>query len=283
MAKYEDTVNKVISNVAEKVYNDADRRASRVTSEVDDVRKLITDVLAKYADSDGFIPKHKINQVLRELNGFEEEYRKVIERGLEEQVKDSSKFIHKAVVGAIVTAIGIGAFKSPKFIEDEDEFNDELMKYLRTNKVGKLTIYDRILRYSGLLRDRMQEVIRYGILSGERFTKITLQVKDAVDRRLSQIKNIILTEIPNIVRKGLAYIGDKTKVLKGLKIVDLRGRHPFHYHHQCYKYAEADKYGMGKGIYKPSDTYIFNPHPQCTSYVIYVFNNDDIERMNADA
>lgn len=263
-------INDVISEVADAVLDDTDRGADRVAREVDDVRKGVTDVLARYADDEGVVPKHKIKAVLRELDAYDDSFRKVIETNLEEQAREASNKVHKAVIGAIVAYIGVKAFSAPS-IEDSAGFEDDLMRYLRNNTIEGLTVYERIKRLTGLMRDRMQEVIRYGVLSGKKFTVIIRDIKGVIDRLLHQIKVVIKSEIPNILRKSIVLIGDSTRLVKGIKITDLRGRHPYHRRHQCYIYAEADKYGMGKGIYKPHDTYILTPHPQCTAYFEYVF------------
>lgn len=283
MDNIEKLINEAIKEVSEKVLNDSDSKANKIMNDIDFARKPITDTLAHYADSDGIIPKRDINKVLRELDGFDEEFKTIIEEGMEEQAKDSASKVSKVVVGAVIAKIGLSAFDTEDLdVLDEEEFSSSLIEFLRTNKVEGLTVFDRIARYTGMVRDRMQEAIRYGILSGRKFTRITLDVKEAVDRRLSQVKKIITTEIPNVLRKGLLLIGGKLKMVKAIRIIDNRGRHPYHHNHMCYKYAEADKYGMGKGLYKPSDTYILNPHPQCSAYFEYVFDKDKLKGFDDD-
>lgn len=283
MDSIEKLINEAIGRVSEQTFANSESKANKVMSDVDDARKAITDILASYADKDGIIPKKYIKQVLRELDEFDEEFSNIIEAGLEEQTKESASNINKVIVGVIIAQIGLNAFKTTGVnVLDEEEFSNSMLDYLKENKIEGLTIFDRIARYTGLLRDRMQESIRYGILSGHKFTKITLSVKKEVDKRISQVKKIITTELPNILRKGLNLIADKLDVVKGIKIIDNRGRHRNHHRHMCYKYAEADKYGMGKGIYKPSDKYILNPHPQCTAYFEYVFDDKKLDRVDKD-
>lgn len=284
MANIEDLINKALEEVSLQVIDDADSKSIQVTNEVDDARKTITDILMSYADEDGIIPKKDIKKVLRELDYFNEEFRTIIEDGLEEQTNDSASKINKVVIGAIIAQIGLSAFKGKKVdVLDEEEFKSSLWRYLKTNSIQGLTVFDRIARYTGLLRDRMQEAIRYGILSGHKFTKITLAVKHEVDKRISQVKKIITTEIPNVLRKGVALIADKMEIVKAIRITDYRGRHANHESHMCYIYAEADKYGMGKGLYKLSDTYILNPHPQCSAYFEYVFDKELLKGYDKDA
>lgn len=278
MSNIEGLINKAIEEVSLQIMDDAESKANQVTNRVDYSRKTITDILMSYADKDGFIPKKDIKKVLRELDYYNEEFQTIIEDGLEEQTKDSASKINKVVIGVLVAQIGLSAFKGKKTdVMDEEEFQSLLWGYLKSNSVQGLTVFDRVTRYAGLLRDRMQEAIRYGILSGQKFTKISLSVKKEVDKRLSQVKTIITTEIPNILRKGVSLIAGKLDIVKGVKIIDYRGRHANHKSHMCYKYAEADKYGMGKGIYKLSDTYILNPHPQCTAYFEYVLDKDKMK------
>jgi len=267
------SVNKTIDDVAESIIDDTIKYSDKVVRDMDDVRKEVNDILMRYSDDEGFIPKHKMKQVLRELDSLETEFSDTLTESLESQVVKSSKALNKAVIGGIAASIGLSiAFGSLTNVPSEKDFSEDMLKYLKGNKIDNLTIYDRIIRLAGMFRDDIQKSIRYGILSGFTFNKISLEVKKVIDKGMYQVKNIINTEIPNVVRKGLVTIGGKMKVLKAVKIIDNRGRHPYHYHHMCYKYAEQNKYGMGKGVFKPSDTYILNPHPQCTAYFQYIFD-----------
>lgn len=283
MNNAEKDVNKIIEEVTESILNDVNMYSDRVVKEVDFVRKEVNDILLRYAKDDGTIPKHRINSLLRELDDLEIEFSEVIIDKLEEQTINTSKTLNKTVVGGLIAVLGVSiAFGSITNVPDEEGFTADMLSYLKDNKIDNLTIYDRINRLAGLFRDEMQRTIRYGILSGQTFHKIALEVKKTIDKGLYQVKNIIKTEIPNIIRKGLITIGGKLKVLKAIKIIDNRGRHPYHYHHQCYKYAEQNKYGMGKGVFKPSDTYILTPHPQCTAYFQYIFDDKKLQGVDAD-
>lgn len=283
MNKEEKEINKIIDEVTESILKDVEKYSNKVVNEVDYVRKEVNYILMNYANQDGTIPKHRMNTMFRELDELEIEFSETIIEQLEEQTVSTSKTLNNAVVGGLATVVGLSiAFGSLTNVPEEEDFISDMLSYLKDNKIDNLTIYDRINRLAGLFRDEMQRTIRYGIMSGFSFTKISLEVKKTIDKGMYQVKNIIKTEIPNIIRKGLVTIGGKLKILKAIKIIDNRGRHPYHYHHQCYKYAEQNKYGMGKGVFKPSDTYILNPHPQCTAYFQYIFDESLIEGDDVD-
>lgn len=284
MTNQEKEINRIIEEVTNSILNDTDRYSNRVVNEVDFVRKQINGILMEYASEDGTIPSHRMNSLFRELDELEIDFSEAIIEQLEEQTANTSKKLSKAVVGGLATVIGLSiAFGALTNVPEEEDFVDEMLSYLRENKVDDMTIYDRIRRLAGVFRDEMQRTIRYGIMSRFSFHKISLEIKKTIDKGMYQVRNIIKTEIPNILRKGLITIGGKLRILKAIKIIDNRGRHPYHYHHMCYKYAEQNKYGMGKGVFKPSDTYILNPHPQCTAYFQYIFDESKLESGEPDA
>mgnify|MGYP001278521906 CR=1 FL=1 len=263
----------MMDELASSFFAYTDAQADRIANRINRIRIEINDILSDYAKVDDTVSKSRINSLLRELDEIEseiglelsDEIESSIIKAVERAGNESSKAL-KTVLGSAAIIGGIVVV----------EIVDFVLK--RKGKDG-LILADRINSLAGLLRDEMQQAIRYGVLRGETVTQIARRVKTAFDSAVWQIKRIVQTELPIAFRVGIAKIGEKTNVVKAIKIIDEVGRasHPSrHHYHECYRLANQDKYGMGKGIYLPQDTFIFAPHPNCTAYYRYILRGDAI-------
>ena len=274
-------INKTLDELSERIYEFAKRESDRSIDKIDSIRKQINGILADYSKDDGTISKSRINTLLSELDTIEEDMYEALDSSLDQAVANTSEQAEKDIIGALIAVLGItavfgGLSKRPKSSDIVKEISD----YVLNREIDGVTIRTRLAAVVGVMRDELQREIRYGVHIGLSITQISRRVKTAFDRTVWQFRRIITTEIPVAFRTGIALIGGKTGVIKAIKIIDNRGRHKYHETHECYRLAEQDKYGMGKGVYLPTDTYIFDPHPQCTAYYHYILNNDVIEGGN---
>lgn len=274
-------INKTLDELSERIYEFAKRESDRSIDKIDSIRKQINGILADYSKDDGTISKSRINTLLSELDTIEEDMYESLDSSLDQAVTNTSEQAEKDIIGALIAVLGVAAVfgglsNRPKASEVVNEITD----YVLNREIDGITIRTRLAAVVGVMRDELQREIRYGVHIGLSITQISRRVKTAFDRTVWQFRRIITTEIPIAFRTGIAFIGGKTGVIKAIKIIDNRGRHKYHETHECYRLAEQDKYGMGKGVYLPTDTYIFDPHPQCTAYYHYILNNDVIEGGN---
>ena len=190
-----------------------------------------------------------------------------------------SEQAEKNVTGALIAVLGVAlVFGGRSRRPPQENIVSEISDYV-FNREGKdgIVLSDRIASVVGFLRDNIQREIRYGVLRGESVNRISRRIISVFEQTSWQFKRIVTTEIPTALRKGIATIGGKTNVVKAIKIYDTPGRiaHPGrHHHHECYRLAEQDMYGMGKGVYLPKDTFILDPHPQCTAYFRFILKED---------
>lgn len=269
-------INSEIDGITEDLYSSLQDDVDLAINKVDSVRKEINSVLMEYSKEDGTISESRIRTLLNELDDIEQGLGEQIEDSLSELADSSAKKTSKKLIGGIVAVAGVSlAFGGSR--PKRDDIVKDANKYVFDRELNGMKVGKRITALSGSLRDTMQQSVRYGVNIGESVTKISRRVKKAVDKATWQVKRIVTTEIPSMFRSVLATVGGKMGILKGVKIIDNRGRHRYHETHECYKLAEKDPYGWGKGVYKTTDTHVFDPHPQCTAYFHYVINPDKVK------
>lgn len=257
-------INERLDELSIKIYEESERSISRSVRSFSGMRTELLDTMEDYASKDNTISKSRINTLLNELDAIlielEDEFTDSIETEVDRVV---TKYVRE-IIAALGTAV--------VFSRGMESIGKDVREYIYNRKIDGVSIDDRIKALAGTIRDEMQRVIRNGILLGKTVHTIIRNTKETMDKSVWRIKTVYMTEILTSFRAAIAVIGGAADIVKGIKIVDRRGRHPYHDKHQCYLYAEQDRYGMGKGVFLPRDTYIFNPHPQCTAYFHYVLH-----------
>lgn len=280
----QDDINKEIDNLASDIMGSTQGHADDISDDLYGIRTRIMDLLAEYEMKDGKISKSRLRSLLRELDEIEveisDEFYTNIDKAITEVSKDAEKNLNSVLIATLGIAIIYGVSKnrpdSGKLIESirNEVFNEE---------INGMSLGDRIASSSRYLRDALQQAISYGIYNGETVGVIYRRVRSTLSENLWRFKRIITTELPIAFRRTIAKIGGNVGVIKAVKIIDNRGRHRYHESHECYRLAEQDKYGMGKGIYLPTDSFILDPHPQCTAYYHYIFDTDELEKARSES
>lgn len=269
-------INREIDDIVGDLLDGITRDADKAINKIDALRKEYNSVLLEYAKKDGTIPDNRVKPLLRELDELETKLGESINASLDGLVEKATDNTNERLIGAAIAVVGISLVAGSRR-PSEDSISKEVRDFMVGREFGGVNISKRIKAVSGILRDTLQREIRYGAITGETITQISRRAKKAFDKALWQVKRIITSEIPTAIRKTISVIGGKLGIIKAVKIIDLPGRHAHperHHRHECYRLAEQDMYGWGSGIYKPSDTFIFDPHPQCSAYFHYILRND---------
>jgi hypothetical protein len=241
------------------------------------IRAEITNLLADYAGSDGTIKRQRLTKLLRDLETIEANVRKNGMVTLQSIINDSSDFTTNAINGALTDIVGAAAISGVVM----DRINVDVARYV-ISRFGEdgLVLSDRVWNVSGDIRDEMSKTLRAGIIRGEAVSALIKRIRAVHDNETWKIRRLVVTEGNTAYRAATAYNAQRSSVVKGVKINDRPG-HNNHRKHRCYILAHEDKYGMGNGIYKPDDSEIYSPHPNCTSYITYVLN-DKVSNMKTD-
>jgi hypothetical protein len=230
------------------------------------IQAEITVLLIDYEGGDGTIKRQRLTKLLRDLETIEANVRKNGMISLQTIIAETSAFTTSAIGGALTDIVGAAAIGGVVM----DRINTDVAKYV-VNRFGEdgLVLSDRVWNVSGEIRDEMSKTLRSGIIRGESVSSLIKRVRTVHDNETWKIRRLVVTEGNTAHRAATSYNAERSEVVKGIKINDRPG-HNNHTKHKCYLLAQEDPYGMGKGVYKPGDSQIFSPHPNCTSYITYV-------------
>lgn len=232
--------------------------------EIGRVRTELADLLTDYAGSDGVIKRQRIGRLMRDMDEIEALLREHGEFAYDKIISDTSAW----TVGGINTAIG-----ATITVAQFDRVNRHVLRYVSKRFASDgLVLSDRVWDLSGEIRDELSSVIRSSILRGEGVSTMIPKIRKVHENETWKIRRLAVTEGNTAYRSATAFNAKDSDIVEWVKLNDNPGRHRNHEEHRCYELAHADKYGMGAGIYKPTDDEIYSPHPNCTSYITYVLD-----------
>lgn len=209
-------------------------------------------------NADGTTSK-ETRSVLTSKANVDKEIRK-LEKELSESFSESTLNSIKAVL-AITTSYLISElnFKNKNKINAEKFFGNNVV-------IGDRTLSQRTaIAVSNLFVD-VEKIYRKGIIAGQDVGSIAKEIEDAFSKNMYQFNNIIRSELFMAYRIQFGESVDKNGI-KWIRFHESFPRHPNRKRHKCYELANKNKYGKGKGIYKPTDSNIYFPHPQCTGWL----------------
>lgn len=263
----EEQINARLDDAMERYMTENERMQRGAVSDLRSVRLEILDLLEEYARADGTINKSRINSLLRRLNEVEGVYIDEISDAIEQATEESQNMAVEAAIsalGGIVAAGIIGGLSIGRVVRE----------LLNDPREDGLSLDDRVRRLAGDIVDVSRGVIRSGVLRGHSPSRISRDVQRAIDEEMWKVRRVIMTEGTNAYRLTVAEIAKQTGEIRAVRIIDNRGRHRNHENHECYRLAEQDMYGWGKGVYRPEDTFIYFPHPNCTAYYQLVLTDE---------
>src|SRR5690606_3161174 len=115
--------------------------------------------------------------------------------------------------------------------------------------------------------------VRQAINRGESINEMMAKIRQTHANETRKIRRLAGTEGVTAHRTAT---GEKAKHgdIEYVKLIDGSYGKKDHHRHNCYIYAQEDLYGKGAGIFKTTDEKIYSPHPQCTSYIEYVLDEE---------
>lgn len=264
-------LNRLLKESAEQYQTINSRHQRFALRELDRIRLELIDLLLRYADRDNRITINRINSLLRELERLEEKLREVLDGTIKTGIKESGMYGLKTGLTAIsgsLTGIQTGTIEPTIEAARFNYINDLVFQYA-VNRFGSdgLVLSDRIWRLSREQYDQIESVIRTGIINGTSVNTMVAQVRKIYANETWKIRRLVVTEGNTAYRTATAYAAQESRVVKGLRIHRGRANQA---EHRCSQLEKIDRYGLGAGIYLPTDPEVLNPHPNCTSYVTYV-------------
>lgn len=231
------------------------KQQAYAVKEIGRVRAELNDMLADYADNEGIIKRQRAARILRELDEIEASLRRNGTIALENIIEESSEWTTKA--------IGIVVSKSAF-----DRVNEHVVKYV-TKRFGAdgLVLSDRIWSLSGEIRDELSTVIRSSLIKGEGINAMIPKIRKVYDNESWKIRRLARNESVTAHRAAISYNAQESDIVEWVQFhAGVKRSDP------CVKLAGEDRYGRGEGVFKTTDTDIWMPHVNCTSYITYILD-----------
>ena len=227
--------------------------------EIGRVRGELADMLADFADSDGTVKRQRMSRLLRELDEIEASLREHGTLAFEEIIRETSEWTTKKVSAAVGASLSSTQF---------DRINKHVAQYVikRFGEDG-LVLSDRVWGLSGEIRDDISTVLRSGIIRGEGINAMIPKLRKVYDNETWKIRRLARNESVTAHRAAISYNAQESDVVKWLRF-----HHGVKESKSCVDLANENRYGEGKGIFKPTDTDIWMPHVNCTGYTSYVLD-----------
>ena len=228
-------------------------------TEIGRVRGELAELLGEFADDEGKISRRRARMVTRELDVIEQSLREHGEIALNNIIEETTEWTVDRVNKGLGITISASSF---------DRVNENVLKYV-TKRFGDdgLVLSERIWGLSGEIRDDLSKVIRSGIIRGEGINTMIPKLRKVFDNETWKIRRLARNESVTAHRAAIGYNAQESDVVKWVQF-----HHGVKNTEECVGLANEDRYGKGKGVFKPTDTDIWNPHVQCTGYSSYVLD-----------
>lgn len=244
---------------------DLNRQQDRVFRELKRDLSLVYDEIHELAEDD-MIPISKTGVAKKRLNAFEKQLRETYEESITELVTDVAESVYKEY-SKVFGDEGM----------DEEEFAKRIVNgVMRSKMEDGLDMFDRFRRNSVVIRQAIETVIIYRIVSRGSVSKLLREIGAEFDSLKWTISRVVKSEIFSANRRAVL---ETLKKLGDDYVVDFKDGtcgQPNHYEHSCYTLAQEDRHGLGKGVFTAQDADIIYPHPACTSS-ISIRKRDDVE------
>lgn len=228
-------------------------------TEIGRVRGELAELLGEFADNEGKISRRRARMVTRELDVIEQSLREHGEIALNNIIDETTEWTVNRVNKGVGIALSASSF---------DRVNEHVIKYV-TKRFGEdgLVLSERVWGLSGEIRDDLSKVIRSGIIRGEGVNSMIPKLRKVFDNETWKIRRLARNESVTAHRAAIGYNAQESDVVKWVQF-----HHGVKNTEECVGLANEDRYGKGKGVFKPTDTDIWNPHVQCTGYSSYVLD-----------
>lgn len=252
--------------LAELVDDETQKAMENIDDKLDELQSLVIATLI--ANS-----KEQTVEVIDENGNTKKEQRTVVKNRqpidsemYKEEVKMSDD-VYESVMNSIKTVLAI----TTSYIVSELGLQNKY-KLNADNIFGKgVVIGDRTLNQrtsiviSNLFRE-IEKIYRKGIIAGQDIGSLSKEIESVIKKNRYQFENIVRSELFMAYRIQFGQSVEMNGV-EWIRFHESFPRHPNRKQHKCYELANDDKYGKGKGVFKPTDSIIFFPHPQCTGWL----------------
>lgn len=250
---------KAAEDLLDKVVKESRKHVSNAKRELNAFKANYLELLDAHTKSDGTLNKSRISSMQDELDSYAVEYGNIVEENTENSV-------NAALAIVLLLLIPSGRLARDYRLGFDDVYNTRLID-------GK-TLRDRVLINRGTLQDKLRTHIRTGAYSNTPIHEIYANISKQIDDDFWKEQSIIVSETNNIYRKQVGEIakslGDEYVQFYESQLCTSRN----HKNHRCHILAHEDRYGLGEGVFKVTDTEIYYPHTNCRGFIGF-YNGGD--------
>jgi|SRR5690625_652234 len=227
--------------------------------EIGRVRSEVAEMISEYSDSKGKVTRRRLNRLLEDLEDLEDVINEYGEDALNRVINDTSEWTARRLNNDVGLSLSADQF---------DRINGNVAKYV-IDRFGEdgLVLSDRVWGLSQEIRDSLSQVIRSEILKGNSVNTIVTKIRRVYNNETWKIKRLARTESLTAHRAAISYSAEESEVVQWVRFHAGDDRSE-----ACVAVEQRDKYGEGRGIYKPGDSEMFTPHPNCTSHMSYIID-----------
>jgi hypothetical protein len=268
-------LNELISQSAQRLPALTAKETAKAMEIIEQSRGQLVDQLLNNSGADGIIKRERADSLLRSLGGVQNQLNAgmvdSVRTAYEQAVERAGGDMEKAFKEAGVSSLGL----------DFGMVSSDTLAYLArrfSGEEGGLVLSDRIWKMTADQRKSLEGVITSGILQGKSVKSLSREVRDSFNTSKYNAERLMRTEVNTAYRVAFAKSAESAYVTEEyLQIIRGDADMP---NHKCTIMSEEDPYGKGAGVFKASDSEIYNPHPNCTSYLLYVIDEDKVAKAD---
>lgn len=194
----------------------------------------------------------KLNKVMTEIDRLEKRYYSTLYDGLIDAMKEAATITVETLTDELDDV-------SDTDIVDVEKLSKQVV-------IGDKTLQQRIKITDSNIMSEIRKKVRQDILGGSDVNTIVSDIRNTFKETDWTIRRVVESEIYNTYRYQFGETTSKNGY-DWIRLHESFPRHPRRKLHKCYELANKDKYGKGQGVYKSTDSIIYYPHPQCTSWL----------------
>lgn len=226
----------------------------------------ITEILIDSTGANGKISRARFTTIQRQLAGLEKRMLQTGEIVMDKVIQGASRYATQGIDDGFVASFGASIGASLGGV------NENVVEYVTKRFYDDgLVLSDRIWTTSANIHAAVEKEIRSGIILGRSVSEMVPRVRKAFDAETWQIKRLVKTEGMTAYRTASAMAAEQSEVVDWVQMHKGLADLPFH---ECTILSLEDRYGEGAGIFKPTDSEVYNPHPNCTGFITYVVKDD---------
>jgi hypothetical protein len=264
-------LNELIAHSAQRLPSLTDREVSKAMQIIHQNRVQLVDQLLANSGADGKVKRERAEGLLNSLSTLQHQ----LNDGLVDSVKSAYEVAVERAGGDIQKAFNEAGM--PAVGLNFNNLSSDTLAYLAkrfSGEEGGLVLSDRIWNMTKDQQGKLNEVLTNGILQGKSNSTLRKEVMAVYNTSRFNADRLIRTETNTAYRVAFAKSAESAYVTEEyLEIVKGVADRP---EHECTILSEEDPYGKGPGVWKASDSQIYNPHPNCTSYLLYYINEDKV-------